>query len=177
MKRCTKCEVEKDETCFGRRLRYRNGVKSWCRPCEASYHAARYARNRTEILARTKTWFEANKDQKRRTAVAWKRANLDKVRQYNNSRKAARLNAAGSHTASEARALLVSQDHLCANRRCRADLRVVKKHLDHKTPFVRGGSNAIENLQWLCAPCNLAKHTLDQGEWSAREEAKIKVAA
>lgn len=30
-------------------------------------------------------------------------------------------------------------------------------HYDHVVPFSRGGSNAVQNLQLLCGPCNRAK--------------------
>lgn len=33
----------------------------------------------------------------------------------------------------------------------------VPYHVDHVEPISRGGTNAPENLQILCAPCNLAK--------------------
>lgn len=33
----------------------------------------------------------------------------------------------------------------------------VKLHIDHKTPFSRGGKSTIDNLQTLCQECNLGK--------------------
>ena len=30
-------------------------------------------------------------------------------------------------------------------------------HVDHITPLARGGADAFDNLQLLCAPCNLTK--------------------
>jgi len=34
-------------------------------------------------------------------------------------------------------------------------------HVDHKLPFAKGGKTAIENLQCLCADCNLGKGSQD----------------
>lgn len=34
-------------------------------------------------------------------------------------------------------------------------------HVDHVMPLVRGGKHASSNLQLLCKPCNLKKHTKD----------------
>ena len=51
------------------------------------------------------------------------------------------------------------QDWSCA--RCKKPLpaKLSAVHLDHKIPLVLGGSSAPENLQALCARCNLSKGT------------------
>ncbi len=40
---------------------------------------------------------------------------------------------------------------------CDCDLRNAEVHIDHVVPFSRGGMTVIENLQPLCATCNLKK--------------------
>lgn len=42
---------------------------------------------------------------------------------------------------------------------CSCTLTDKNRHLDHIYPLSRGGKHTISNVQWLCARCNLSKHT------------------
>ena len=202
MKRCQKCGLFKPLNQFYRHPSTRDRLRSSCIACIAEeyqndkeqkkararvngprwraenkqaikeWHAENYRRNKDIILPRTKAWQAANKKLVAKNNSEWKRANLDKICEYNNRRRAAKIAAGGSHTTLEARYLLIWQGYICANPYCCADLRIVKKHLDHKTPLVRGGSNGAENLQWLCQPCNLSKAKLTNEEWLALQEVR-----
>ncbi len=51
---------------------------------------------------------------------------------------------------------------------CRRPITVATAHVDHMTPIARGGTNARENLQALCARCNLSKGAQTMEEWRKR---------
>ena len=97
----------------------------------------------------------------------WQRRNPDGVRVHHAKRKAAKINASGSHTRDEIKALLDTQNFRCANPLCGIDRRIEQRHLDQGEPVARGGSNSIDNLQWLCAPCNLHKKMMSKYDWFA----------
>jgi 5-methylcytosine-specific restriction endonuclease McrA len=110
-------------------------------------------------------WRLANPEKDSANHAAWKRANPGKLVQYTHARRAKKYAGGGTYTAEEAATLLIGQDFLCANPYCQIDLRDIDSHLDHKTPLTRDGSNTIENLQWLCQPCNNRKWTYTNEEW------------
>jgi 5-methylcytosine-specific restriction endonuclease McrA len=62
--------------------------------------------------------------------------------------------------------ILESQEFRCVY--CKANLRKVKRHIDHIVPLSRGGSCDRGNIQYLCAPCNLSKGHMDPIEFARR---------
>ena len=130
---------------------------------------------RKEAVERASQWAKDNKDRVNAKNAAWKKAHPESVSKLSSEYRAREIGAPGSHTTKQTKALLVAQNHRCANPYCCVDLRIVKRHLDHKVALKRGGSNGIENLQWLCEPCNMSKGPKDYDEW-LRKQGKKKCA-
>jgi alkylated DNA nucleotide flippase Atl1/YHS domain-containing protein len=68
-------------------------------------------------------------------------------------------------TASNLRALLESQEYKCAL--SGVMLSPDSAQLDHKIPLSDGGTNRIDNLQWVTRQVNAAKGTMSQSEFVA----------
>jgi 5-methylcytosine-specific restriction endonuclease McrA len=151
------------------------------------------AKRKSKLKAYHRRWYEANGDNKRAKnkayrlahpeagrayALRWRNKNIEKARAnarkwhsdpengraHDQKRRALKRNASGSHTAADLAAILKAQAHRCAY--CRSDLRRAKRHVDHIQPLARSGSNDRANLQYLCAPCNLAKGARDPVEFA-----------
>jgi 5-methylcytosine-specific restriction endonuclease McrA len=115
----------------------------------------RWVANRDRLNQESREWRAKNRERHRALVREWRKRNPDSMRVYDARRRARKLKAGGSHTLTELKALLAAQNHRCAY--CRADLRKVKKNLDHIMPLALGGSNDRSNLQWTCHACNLSK--------------------
>jgi 5-methylcytosine-specific restriction endonuclease McrA len=90
-------------------------------------------------------------------------------RASNHKRRAQKKGSGGSFTQHQVALLKVLQQGCCAN--CGCDLGD-RYHRDHRTPLALGGSNQIENIELLCAPCNLRKNAKDEIEW-AQENGRL----
>lgn len=144
--------------------------------------------NRSRLSGYSKKWRESNpekfaayresiREDFAKYKLEWKRANPELVRAQVHIRRARKVGNGGEHTGEQIAQLLESQDCRCANPYCRIDLREAKRELDHKVSLANGGSSHIENLQWLCAPCNRRKHAKQMDEWLAAEERRSRKAA
>jgi len=125
-----------------------------------SWERARYQKYPEKMKAYADAWRKRNPGYQ----AKWKSENRDSVVKYRKARRSScvgRLEDLGL-SATEARDLLSSKTHcvLCGDKES-------KFHLDHIIPRSRGGSNRPNNLQWLCATCNLAKSALNTEEFIA----------
>lgn len=66
MKKCTKCNIEKEYIMFAKGKVYRDGYKSWCKDCNNSWTRQWYSNNNEEI--KSKYSYEKNKDRKLKKA-------------------------------------------------------------------------------------------------------------
>jgi 5-methylcytosine-specific restriction endonuclease McrA len=181
MKTCRKCGNTSDD--FRDEKRNRDGLRSYCRPCDRADGKAKYAANPEEARARKMKWrlenpeawsatimryyknhiteerarcrrWRAENREKARAAVSnWTKNNPEEVRVRNNQRKALFYKASGSATSEQIQARIDLFGGMCAYCRVKPC-----EHVDHVIPLSRGGSNWPANLRPACADCNLRKH-------------------
>lgn len=80
-----------------------------------------------------------------------------------------RRNVPGTYTRLDIEQITRRQGGVCATPWCGTDVRGSgpHRHIDHKIPISRGGTNWPGNLQVLCAFCNCSKGDLTNEEWVA----------
>lgn len=146
-----------------KRADYRNNLaryrqyfhdRYWADPERARARARQDYRNHRESrLAACQQHYLLHRDQRLARAAVWKRNNRDRVQALHHRRRARKLAAEGSYTATEWQALCAWFGNRCLACGTEGPLTV-----DHVIALARGGSNFIGNLQPLCGPCNSRKN-------------------
>ena len=110
-----------------------------------------------------------NPDDAKRRVREWTRAHPEATRVYQARRRSAKSASQSNYTRSDVLNLFLKQKGKCVG--C---LRRITKgyHVDHVKPLSRGGSNAANNIQLLCQPCNQRKHAKDPIVW-ARQSGRL----
>lgn len=134
----------------------RDAWRAWCRD--------HYQANRAAILARRAERYKESPYKVRSDAVAYAKLHPEVRITRMRNRRARKMGNGGRHSTAEIAALIEKQKWKCA---CGCGRSLRKKfHADHITPLVRGGSNAISNIQLLAPVCNLSKHAKDPIVWA-----------
>ena len=96
-KKCSKCNVVKDVSEFGKRKDSKDGLRNDCKLCvkevqkgyrivneekQTKYMKVYYKANKEEIIKRVKKHNDANKDYKKEYDKKYREANRDKIKQY-----------------------------------------------------------------------------------------------
>lgn len=118
--------------------------------------------NREVVTERKAAYYQKHREERRAKNIAWYLANPEAVRAQRHTRRAREKGANGVLSKDISIRLMALQKGKCAC--CHANLAEVKQHLDHIVPLAIGGTNADDNVQLLCASCNLrkgAKHPVD----------------
>ena len=138
-----------------------------------TYDRKRYLERREEFKARALTYEHNNKELVRHKKAEYYRKHADRIKAYGKQyrklnkekvrdwkaagRKRDRI-ALGSHDYIQLKTLREKQHHRCAV--CKIAF-AKKYHKDHIVPLFLGGTNFIENIQFLCQTCNTQKNKKD----------------
>lgn len=139
----------------------------------AEYHKKNYAKKREYVIARVRAYAKENQEKIRATkgvyyskhsveirskVKEYREKNKEKVRDWKAAgRKRDRI-AIGSHDYLQLKELRQKQKNKCSI--CKKPFGK-KYHKDHIVPLFLGGTNYIENIQYLCALCNTQKNKKD----------------
>lgn len=123
---------------------------------QANYAKPAY---RDRVKKAASEWQKANPDRAKAKKSAWAKTekgvlgNKSKIHR----RRARKLNAGGSFTRTEFKALCTATGNRCLC--CGQAVGLAKLTADHIVALANGGHNGIGNIQPLCMPCNKAKGT------------------
>lgn len=175
-KACSVCGITKPISEFHRYRSALDGHRNKCKSCIKVDKAESHLRNRQANIARSKASYEANRAARIADAIAWKKANPDKVREYARTYverhpEAVRANARRSVAKRRAQKLgttvgPIDTDALWTGRCgiCHNHLDAalewpnpLSKSVDHIVPLSRGGAHEQPNLQWAHLVCNMKK--------------------
>lgn len=175
--RCLQCKRETNRRCMRKwrannieiarerdRQRYADPTKNRRRQSRTASRKWRESHpEQSKAVSLKKRW--ANIEKSRAMGRRYQRANREKYAEAQRRRRGRKQNVAACFIKIDSLAqMLIAQCGRCYY--CNS-LLGNDKHLEHKTPLIRGGGHVLENLCWACPSCNRRKGTKTEEEFTA----------
>lgn len=178
---CSRCHIEKDIEEFGKDKNRKDGHYCFCKLCTkeiATIYRLKYPNKvkayndkyRLENLEQVKTYkakYRLEHFVQTRTASArWRKKHPEQVRLIE-AASGHKRRAAGSISSTDFKKIEEFSNGICLY--CLEPIEV--GHHDHVVPIDSGGRSEVGNYAWVCAKCNLNKHTKDLEVFLAEQTA------
>lgn len=178
-KKCTACKEIKPIKEFYKDAAHKDGYYNKCKKCHARLVSNWQKKNEEKFRELNLQWKKAHPEKHRQHTIDsqrrhpeqkrarekkwreknpeygsnWRKNNPDKIRNYQQIRRARLAGNGGLLTTEEWNAILEFYGHKCL---CcgRSDLKLT---IDHVLPIFLGGRHTVDNVQPLCGPCNSRK--------------------
>ena len=139
----------------------------------AMWGKANWERHKEKYSVAYKQWYQNNKEHHFENVARWKKNHPEEwgaIKVKGSHARRARLNnATGTFTFNEIKELAHQQENKCYycskpffNGNLERD-----RHIEHKIPLSRGGSNDISNIVLSCSKCNREKYVKTEEEFLA----------
>ena len=176
---CSKCKQSKPYSKFSKYSRNKStGLKSCCKDCDKLWKQLNkkeiseqgkvyYLNNKESIITKSKTYASKHKEQVKAYKLKYAKTERGRLAGVNgcNTRRTLRVSRSDGTLPqyikypliSQLHELLISQKYKCLYCNCEISHILNNIHLDHIHPLTKGGTHSINNVQWLCATCNMKK--------------------
>jgi hypothetical protein len=170
MKKCNKCEENKELNEFSKRTASKDGLRSLCKTCIKIYRKSYYLKNYEKEKFTGSIWQKANPDKVNAKAAAWVKANSGKDSAKSAKRNASKLKATPKGLTKEQKKEITTF-YIEAARLTKET--GIKHQVDHILPLQGEGITGLHvpwNLQILTASNNHKKKnkfdfTYDNRSW------------
>ena len=125
-------------------------------------------KNLQRRLDASRNWYWSHREDYVIINKIWREEHPEHIKRYDHTRRVRKKCNGGAYTIEEIRELWDKQNGICyyCGKLIYSSLDK-ERHIDHKLPISRGGSNDISNIALTCARCNLSKHTKTAEEYLA----------